>query len=106
MTSPQSRHAHVPKSFEQGSSGKIVALNGFPGTGKLTILQRLKKFFPGDTTCLLDNHLLIGPVVAVIHDRVDRHHELRRLVRAPILGKVGSLARKRSHYPCDSLSHC
>ncbi|KAF4455272.1 chloramphenicol phosphotransferase-like protein [Fusarium austroafricanum] len=80
--------------LEQGSPGKIVVLNGFPGTGKLTILQYLKKLLPADTTCLLDNHLLIDPVVADIPDRSDRHHELRRLVRAPIFEELGSRAKK------------
>ncbi|KAF9777456.1 hypothetical protein IL306_004423 [Fusarium sp. DS 682] len=75
-------------------SGKIVVLNGFPGVGKLTILQHLAKLLPRDTTCLLDNHLLIDPVVAVIPDRSNRHHELRRLVRAPIFEEVGNRARR------------
>ncbi|RGP79496.1 chloramphenicol phosphotransferase [Fusarium longipes] len=74
-------------------SGKIVVLNGFPGTGKLTILKRLQMYLPSDTTCLLDNHLLIDPVAAVIPDRSDNHHELRRLVRAPIFAELGKRAK-------------
>lgn len=71
-------------------SGRIVVLNGFPGVGKLTILNEVKQLLPEETTCLLDNHLLIDPVVAVIPDRSDEHHELRRLVRAPIFSKLRS----------------
>ncbi|KAG8666370.1 hypothetical protein FPOAC2_11480 [Fusarium poae] len=79
---------------ESKSFGKIVVLNGFPGTGKFTILKQLQKHFPGDgSTCLLDNHLLIDPVVAVIPDRSDRHHELRRLVRAPVFEELGKRAK-------------
>ena len=76
------------------SSGKIVVLNGFPGTGKLTILKHLQKYLPAETTCLLDNHLLIDPVVAVIPDRSDRHHELRRSVRAPIFEELAHQAKQ------------
>ncbi|KAH6978836.1 P-loop containing nucleoside triphosphate hydrolase protein [Fusarium venenatum] len=79
---------------ESSSSGKIVVLNGFPGTGKFTILKQLQKHLPGGgPTCLLDNHLLIDPVAAVILDRSDRHHELRRLVRAPIFAELGKRAK-------------
>ncbi|KAG9249348.1 uncharacterized protein F5Z01DRAFT_669477 [Emericellopsis atlantica] len=74
--------------------GRIVVLNGFPGTGKFTILKRAKELLPADTTCLLDNHLLIDPVVTVIPDRSDEHHELRRMVRAPIFKKLRERARE------------
>jgi hypothetical protein len=91
----QQTHAPNPNSVHSNSSGsgKIVVLNGFPGTGKLTILRRLQKHLPSDTTCLLDNHLLIDPVAAVIPDRSDSHHELRRLVRAPIFAELGKRAK-------------
>nr|CEG05583.1 unnamed protein product [Fusarium clavum]CEG05976.1 unnamed protein product [Fusarium clavum] len=75
------------------SSGKIVVLNGFPGTGKLTVLKHLQKYLPTET-CLLDNHLLVDPVVAVIPDRSDRHHELRRSVRAPIFEELAHRAKQ------------
>ncbi|KAH7312707.1 hypothetical protein B0I35DRAFT_328032, partial [Stachybotrys elegans] len=74
-------------------NGIIVVLNGFPGTGKLTLLRHLKELLPSDTTCLLHNHLLIDPVAAVIPDRSDEHHELRRLVRAPIFAALRKKAR-------------
>ncbi|KAL2759266.1 hypothetical protein ACRALDRAFT_1047349 [Sodiomyces alcalophilus JCM 7366] len=76
------------------TAGRIVVLNGFPGTGKFTILKQAKELLPADKTCLLDNHLLIDPVVAVIPDRSDEHHELRRMVRAPIFEKLGKRARE------------
>ncbi|CAH0015489.1 unnamed protein product [Clonostachys rhizophaga] len=75
-------------------SGKIVVLNGFPGSGKLTILRETKALLPVDRTCLLDNHLLIDPVVAVLPDRTDEHYELRRKVRAPIFKKLGELVQE------------
>ncbi|GKU18365.1 unnamed protein product [Fusarium langsethiae] len=92
----QQHHAPNPNivQTESSSSGKIVVLNGFPGTGKFTILKRLQKHLPDDgSTCLLDNHLLIDPVATVIPDRSDRHHQLRRLVRAPIFVELGKRAK-------------
>lgn len=74
--------------------GKIIVMNGFPGAGKLTILRKTKELLPPDTTRLIDNHLLIDPVAAVIPGRDDEHHELRRLVRAPILAKLAEYARQ------------
>ncbi|CAG9937098.1 unnamed protein product [Clonostachys rosea f. rosea IK726] len=76
------------------SSGKIVVLNGFTGSGKLTILKEAKALLSVDRTCLLDKHLLIDPVVAVLPDRSDEHYELRRMVRAPIFKKLGELAQE------------
>ncbi|KAL2687873.1 hypothetical protein Neosp_005442 [[Neocosmospora] mangrovei] len=79
---------------QQAPQGRIVVLNGFPGTGKLTILKKVKELLPIDTTCLLDNHLLIDPVVAVIPGRSQEHHELRRKIRAPIFEKLQERAQK------------
>ncbi|KAL7907062.1 hypothetical protein GGI35DRAFT_457593 [Trichoderma velutinum] len=76
------------------TSGKVVVLNGFPGIGKFTILKRVKELLPAGTTCFLDNHLLIDPVVAVIPDRSDEHHELRRMIRAPIFEKLRKRAQE------------
>src|SRR6478609_4405709 len=98
--SPEASHRNKapnpeqPQQMSGSSSGKIVVLNGFPGTGKLTILKHLQKYLPTETTCLLDNQLLIDPVVAVIPDRSDRHHELRRSVRAPIFEELAHRAEQ------------
>ncbi|RMJ18846.1 hypothetical protein CDV36_001427 [Fusarium kuroshium] len=79
---------------QQASEGKIIVLNGFPGTGKLTILKEVDELLPVETTCLLDNHLLIDPVVAVIPGRSQEHHELRRKIRAPIFEKLQERAQQ------------
>ncbi|OQD73612.1 hypothetical protein PENDEC_c014G02069 [Penicillium decumbens] len=86
---PTSPSLNVPP-----TTGRIVVLNGFPGTGKLTILEKAKELLPADTTILLDNHLLIDPVMAVIPGRSDEHHELRRKLRAPIFEKLGERAQE------------
>ncbi|KAJ4008714.1 hypothetical protein NW752_009839 [Fusarium irregulare] len=88
------RHLEQSQRMSGSLSGKIVVLNGFPGTGKLTILKHLQKYLRAETTCLLDNHLLIDPVVAVIPGRSDRHHELRRSVRAPIFEELAHQAKQ------------
>ncbi|KAF9873196.1 chloramphenicol phosphotransferase-like protein [Colletotrichum karsti] len=100
MTTPQnSNHAVISNATNPtppsppSTPGKIVVLNGFPGTGKLTILQRAKTLLPPATTLLVDNHLLIDPVAAVIPERSAEHHALRRAVRAPIFKKLAERAR-------------
>lgn len=76
---------------EHAPKGRVIVVNGFPGVGKLTILRELQKRLPADTTRLLDNHLLIDPVAALYPDRGPEHHELRRLVRAPIFRALRDL---------------
>ncbi|RSL65848.1 hypothetical protein CEP54_004055 [Fusarium duplospermum] len=79
---------------QQGPQGKIVVLNGFPGTGKLTILKKVNELLPIETTCLLDNHLLIDPVEAVIPGRSQEHHELRGKIREIIFEKLRERAQQ------------
>ncbi|UPL00693.1 hypothetical protein LCI18_011627 [Fusarium solani-melongenae] len=79
---------------QQALQGKIIVLTGFPGTGKLTILKKVKELLPTETTCLLDNHLLIDPVVAAIPSRSQEHHELRRKIRVPIFEKLRERAQQ------------
>ncbi|KEP52842.1 chloramphenicol phosphotransferase-like protein [Rhizoctonia solani 123E] len=80
--------------YQQSSEGKIVILNGFPGTGKFTILKRVKELLPPNKSCLLDNHLLIDPVQAIYPNRSPEHHELRRKVRRPIFEELSKLAQE------------
>ncbi|KAI1124598.1 hypothetical protein F5Y10DRAFT_24934 [Nemania abortiva] len=85
-TSPGLEVPLIPetKPVQQPIGGRVVVLNGFPGTGKLTILKQAKERLPADRVCLLDNHLLIDPVEAVIPGRSEEHHELRRKIRGPV----------------------
>ncbi|KAI0113656.1 hypothetical protein GGR51DRAFT_506164 [Nemania sp. FL0031] len=93
LTSPDLRVSLIPSTEpSQQSFGRVLVLNGFPGTGKFTILKHAKERLPADRVCLMDNHLLIDPVVAVIPGRNEEHHELRRKVRGPIFGEL----RKRA----------
>ncbi|KAF4981984.1 hypothetical protein FZEAL_2306 [Fusarium zealandicum] len=47
-----------------------------------------------DKVCLVDNRLLIDPVVAVIPDRSDQHHQLRRMIRPPIFKALAKRAQE------------
>ena len=48
----------------------LVWINGFPGSGKLTIAGKVVNLFDEDKILLIDNHQLIDPVEA----RFPRHH--------------------------------
>ncbi|KAK0387321.1 hypothetical protein NLU13_5634 [Sarocladium strictum] len=77
--------------------GGVVVLNGFPGVGKLSILKQVKAALQEASTSriiLIDNHLLIDPVAAVLPDRNAEHHELRRAVRAPIFQTLRGQVQK------------
>ncbi|KAJ7220601.1 hypothetical protein GGX14DRAFT_431427 [Mycena pura] len=78
----------------QTSGGMVVVLNGFPGTGKITILKQLQALLAPDVTRLLDNHLLIDPAQALIPDRSDAHHDLRQRIRASCFGIATELAQR------------
>ncbi|RAH44412.1 uncharacterized protein BO95DRAFT_483127 [Aspergillus brunneoviolaceus CBS 621.78] len=75
----------------------IIHINGFPGTGKLTIAQHLVAHYPPPlsitTTAsdpppaklkLIHNHLLIDPADAVLHRTQPGYQALRHALRAAI----------------------
>ncbi len=76
--------------------GKVVVLSGFPGTGKLSILQRVQSIL-GEHTILLDSRLLVDPVQAVLPGRRAAHHALRRAVHAPIFASLNATVRGGGH---------
>ncbi|KAF9878401.1 hypothetical protein CkaCkLH20_03893 [Colletotrichum karsti] len=61
----------------------IIHLNGFPGTGKLTIASALQKQL-GSCCRLVHNHLLINPADAVLHRSEAGYQDLRRAIRGVI----------------------
>ncbi|KAH0583555.1 hypothetical protein J132_09702 [Termitomyces sp. J132] len=72
----------------------IVVLNGFPGTGKYTILKHAKALLPAEKIRLLDNHLLIDPATALIPERSDAHYNLRCQIRAPVFKEIRQIVQK------------
>lgn len=74
--------------------GKVVVLNGFPGTGKLTIATKMRSYFPEDTIRLIDNHLLIDPAQAIYPSRSAAHCELRRKLREVAFDAIRKIAQE------------
>jgi hypothetical protein len=75
----------------------IIHLNGFPGTGKLTIARKLVeqlnrgfgKQHPSDSARparakLVHNHLLIDPAAAVLERKQEGYNELRTAIRQAV----------------------
>jgi broad-specificity NMP kinase len=58
----------------------IIHINGFPGTGKLTIATALTALLP-TTTKLVHNHLLINPADAILTRSQSGYQNLRRAIR-------------------------
>lgn len=86
----------------------IVHINGFPGTGKLTIAgklaARLNIFFedlaiehaaPPSSARLVHNHLLIDPANAVLHRTQPGYQTLRKAIRDAVFT---SLVKESSTY--------
>ena len=87
-------HVDATVAFSHQQRGRIVVLNGFPGAGKLTILEHVKELLPANNTRLVDNHTLIDPAQAVLPDRQSpEHHELRRKIREHVFEWISKLAQ-------------
>ncbi|EFQ28222.1 hypothetical protein CGRA01v4_11830 [Colletotrichum graminicola] len=65
----------------------IIHLNGFPGTGKLTIARALQQQI-GACCRLVHNHLLINPADAVLHRSEAGYQDLRRAIRGAIFASL------------------
>ncbi|RSL40002.1 hypothetical protein CEP53_013651 [Fusarium sp. AF-6] len=68
--------------------GKVVVLNGFPGTGKLTILNNLQSRLVGQGTLIINNHFIINPVQKIYPDRGLNHYYLRQQLRLVIFKEI------------------
>jgi hypothetical protein len=64
------------------SRGKVVVLNGFPGVGKYTILKHIQQLLGGETTRLIDNHLIVDPIALLFPERDENHYSFRSKLRA------------------------
>lgn len=66
--------------LRSSSSPCILLLNGYPGVGKLTIARALSLHLTLSSTPhrLIDNHLLIDPVIAIEPIRNKSHYALRK----------------------------
>lgn len=62
----------------------IIHINGFPGTGKLTVAQYLVAHVTQVDLKLIHNHLLINPADAVLHRTQPGYQALRHAIRGAI----------------------
>ena len=62
----------------------VVHINGFPGTGKLTIARKLIDLLKPFNAKLVHNHLLIDPAGAVLPRTSVDYQPLRRAIRAAV----------------------
>ncbi|KJK76303.1 hypothetical protein H634G_08363 [Metarhizium anisopliae BRIP 53293] len=69
----------------------IIHLNGFPGTGKLTVAKCLQKML-GPHGRLVHNHLLINPADAVLHRTEPGYQDLRRAIRSAVFSSLAQSA--------------
>ncbi|KAJ5215628.1 uncharacterized protein N7498_002035 [Penicillium cinerascens] len=69
----------------------IIHINGFPGTGKLTVAQDLVAHVALSANLkLIHNHLLINPADAVLHRTQPGYQSLRRAVRAAVFTSLAT----------------
>jgi thymidylate kinase len=68
----------------------IIHINGYPGTGKLTVAQILTSHVVSTNLKLIHNHLLINPADAVLHRTQPGYQSLRRALRAAILTSLAT----------------
>lgn len=61
--------------------GMVIVLNGFPGTGKYTILRNLQEQIEYPAVHLIDNQLLYDPVHAIYPTYNSSHCHLRQHIR-------------------------
>ncbi|KXH60192.1 hypothetical protein CSAL01_13013 [Colletotrichum salicis] len=75
----------------------MIHINGYPGTGKLTIARALEqKLAPGAR--LIHNHLLINPADAVLRRTEPGYQDLRKAIRGTVFAALAG-----SPSTCDSV---
>lgn len=82
-------------------SGLVVHINGWPGTGKLTIARHLAERLGAR---LADNHTLINPAEALFARSDPLYRSLRSAVRQSVFEHLERAAAERSFIFTDALS--
>jgi len=82
-------------------AGPIVHINGWPGTGKLTIARELSRRIDAR---LLDNHSVLDPAHALFDRRDPLHHSLRRSLRVAIFDHMRRMQPDTALIFTDALS--
>jgi hypothetical protein len=68
----------------------IIHINGFPGTGKLTIAWKLVALLAPYNGKLVHNHLLIDPAGAILSRASVDYQPLRRAIRTAIFDTLAT----------------
>jgi adenylylsulfate kinase-like enzyme len=68
-----------------GTAAPLVWINGFPGSGKLTVATALATL--DGSIVVLDNHMLIDPVEARFSREHPRYQQERKVYRTAMLDK-------------------
>ncbi|KAJ4137174.1 hypothetical protein NW768_002755 [Fusarium equiseti] len=66
----------------------IIHINGYPGTGKLTIARKLVEVLSHCNAKLIHNHLLIDPVDAILPRSSPEYQPARRALRSVIFDAI------------------
>ncbi|KAF4945922.1 hypothetical protein FGADI_11582 [Fusarium gaditjirri] len=72
----------VEAPLDELKKGRVLILNGFPGTGKTSVVKNLKERLPGQKIQIVDSPIMAGPVCPHVYQRGCRSaylHEIRRL---------------------------
>ncbi|KAF5966613.1 chloramphenicol phosphotransferase [Fusarium coicis] len=73
---------NVEAPVDEPKKGRVLVLNGLPGTGKTSIVKNLKERLPGQKIQIVDSPIMAGPFCAHAYQREYRSaylHEIRRL---------------------------
>lgn len=79
---------------ESSKPGIVVVMNGFPGSGKFTMLQKVHESYADGTSRFVDNHQLIDPATSVYPDRAPEHHAMRRRIREVVFAELRRVAQQ------------
>ncbi|KAF3915966.1 hypothetical protein AA313_de0207315 [Arthrobotrys entomopaga] len=88
--------------------GRTIFINGYPGTGKLTVAKELQKIL--QKSKVFDHHLLIDAARATFSQSDPEYQILRKALRATLLDSINSASQDHSSTTwifteCQSTSH-
>ncbi|KAK6358854.1 hypothetical protein TWF696_000034 [Orbilia brochopaga] len=91
-----------------GNIGRTIFINGYPGTGKLTVARELQKILPSSK--VFDHHLLIDAARATFSQTDPEYQILRKAFRTTLLDSIATASPEHASTTwifteCQSNSH-
>ncbi|KAJ6257171.1 hypothetical protein Dda_8057 [Drechslerella dactyloides] len=91
-----------------GNVGRTIFINGYPGTGKLTVAKELQKILPSSK--VFDHHLLIDAARATFSQSDPEYQILRKAFRTTLLDSIAAASPEHASTTwifteCQSNSH-